>query len=139
MIVDANVLGMFLLQPRNEDIAPIYGWLQSGWGSIVYSTGGQFQREIDDRNRERLAGLVRAGRARQVLWDRVQPYETQFENIRSDDPHILALARAEGVRLLYTRDNRLRRDFTDGDILGGSIYRDQRDANLLTQDACTGE
>ena len=111
MIVDANVLGMFLLQPKNRDTAPIHEWLQRGWGSIVYSTGGQFETDIAPRNRERLAGLVRAGRAKLVPWERVEPHEAGFGDIRSDDPHILALARAAGVRLLYTRDYDLRGRF----------------------------
>ena len=138
MIVDANVLGMFLLQPRNPDTAPIHEWLQRGWGSIVYSTGGQFDTDIVSRNRERLAGLVRAGRARLVPWERVESHQAGFKNIRSDDSHVLALARAAGVRLLYTRDGRLRRDFRDGQLIGGAIYRDRRDAGLLTEDACAG-
>ena len=136
MIVDANVLGMFLLQPKNPDTVPIHEWLQRGWGSIVYSVGGQFETDIAPRNRERLAGLVRAGRARLVPWERVEPHEAGFGNIRSDDPHILALARTAGVRLLYTRDYDLRGDFRDEKLIGGAIYRDRRDADLLTDDAC---
>ncbi len=138
MIVDANVLGMFLLQPKNPDTAPIHEWLQRGWGSIVYSTGGDFVTDIDARNRNRLAGLVRAGRAKLIPWERVEPHEAEFENIRSNDQHVLALSRAAGVRLLYTRDQRLRRDFRDRQLIGGAIYRDHRDAGLLTQDACAG-
>ena len=138
MIVDADVLGMFLLQPKHMDIAPIYGWLQRGWGGIVYSTGGKFETDLNDRNRERLAGLVRAGRAKLIPWDKVRPYETEFENIRSDDPHILALARAAGVSLLYTRDRKLRRDFKDREMVGGTIYRNRQDASLLSEDACAG-
>ncbi len=138
MIVDANVLGMFLLQPKTPDTAPIHEWLQRGWGSIVYSTGGQFETDIAPRNRERLAGLVRAGRARLVPRERVEAHEADFGNIRSNDPHILALARAAGVRLLYTRDGRLRRDFRDEKLIGGTIYRDRRDTGLLTEDACAG-
>ena len=138
MIVDANVLGMFLLQPKNRDTAPIHEWLGRGWGSIVYSTGGKFAIDIDARNRERLAMLVRAGRARLVPWERVEPHEAGFGNIRSDDPHVLALARAASVRLLYTRDYDLRGDFRDEKLIGGTIYRDRRDAGLLTEDACTG-
>ena len=138
MIVDANVLGMFLLQPKNPDTAPIHEWLQRGWGSIVYSAGGRFETDIVSRNRERLAGLVRAGRARLVPWERVEPHQAGFGNIRSDDPHVLALARAADVRLLYTRDRRLRRDFRDRQLIGGAIYRDRRDAGLLTEDACAG-
>ena len=138
MIVDANVLGMFLLQPKNPDTAPIHEWLGRGLGSIVYSAGGRFETDIVSRNRERLAGLVRAGRARLVPWERVEPHQAGFGNIRSDDPHVLALARAAGVRLLYTRDGRLRRDFRDGQLIGGAIYRDRRDSDLLTEDACAG-
>ena len=138
MIVDANVLGMFLLQRKNPDTAPIHEWLQRGWGSIVYSTGGQFETDIVARNRERLAGLVRAGRARLIPWKRVRPHEAEFGNIRSNDPHVLALARAASVGLLYTRDGRLRRDFRDEQIIGGMIYRDRRDAGLLTEEACAG-
>jgi len=138
MIVDANVLGMFLLQPKNPDTAPIHEWLQRGWGSIVYSTGGKFETDIDVRNRERLAGLVRAGRARLVPWEQVEPHEAGFGNIRSDDPHVLALAHAAGVRLLYTRDYDLRGDFRDEKLIGGTIYRGRRDAGLLTDDACAG-
>lgn len=138
MIVDANVLGMFLLQSKNPDTAPIHEWLQRGWGSIVYSTGGQFDTDIAPRNRERLAGLVRAGRARLVPRERVEPHEVEFGNIRSNDPHILALARAASVRLLYTRDGKLRSDFTDEKFIGGAIYRDHEDAGLLTEDACAG-
>ena len=138
MIVDANVLGMFLLQPKNRDTAPIHEWLQRGWGSIVCSNGGRFDTDIVPRNRERLAGLVRTGRARLAPWERVAPHESEFGSIRSDDPHILALARAAGVRLLYTRDYGLRGDFRDETLIGGAIYRDRRDAGLLTDDACAG-
>ena len=58
MIVDANVLGMFLLQRENPDIAPVYEWLQHGRGSIVYSTGGKFKKEIEGQNRDRLLELA---------------------------------------------------------------------------------
>ena len=136
MIVDANVLGMFLLQRENPDIAPIYEWLQCGWGSIVYSTGGKFKTDIDAQNQRRLLELARAGRARQVPWDRVEQHEVEFGNIRSNDPHILALARVAGVRLLYTRDGKLRADFKDRKFIDGAIYRDRQDAGLLTEDAC---
>ena len=136
MIVDANVLGMFLLRPEHPDIAPIYEWLQCGWGGIVYSNGGKFKKEINDQTRDRLTKLYQAGRAKQVPWDEVKQHEVEFGDIRSNDPHILALARTAGVRLLYTRDKNLRRDFKNEQLIGGAIYRDCRDAGLLTEDAC---
>ena len=137
MIVDANVLGMFLLQWTHNDIAPIYEWLGRG-SLIVYSTGGNFETDLNPKTRERLAGLVRAGRARLIPRGRVEPHEAEFGNIRSDDPHVLALARAAGVRLLYTRDRKLRSDFKDRKFIGGAIYKGHADAALLTDDVCAG-
>ena len=137
MIVDANVLGMFLLQRTNDDIAPIYEWLGRG-GLIVYSTEGKFKTDLNQKTQERLTVLVRNGLARQVRRDRVEPHEAEFGNIRSDDPHVLALARAAGVRLLYTRDGKLRSDFKDPKFIGGAIYKGHADAGLLTDDACAG-
>ena len=138
MIVDANVLGMFLLRPEHPDIAPIYEWLRHRGGSIVYSTGGKFKKEIDDQTRDRLTKRVQAGQARQIPWDQVEQHEVEFGDIRSNDSHILALACTAGVRLLYTRDKNLRRDFKNEQIIDGAIYRDRRDAGLLTKDACAG-
>ncbi len=136
MIVDANVLGRFLLQPKHGDIAPIYHWLEQGWGSIVYSTGGQFKRDIDFRSQRRLHRLVQAGLARSVPWKKIQGHTESLGPIHSNDEHILALAIVSRVRLLYTDDVALRRDFKDRSIVGGAIYRNHSDAHLLTKDAC---
>lgn len=38
---------------------------------------------------------------------------------RSDDPHVLALARDTGARLLYSNDQALQQDFTNRAIIGG--------------------
>ena len=40
---------------------------------------------------------------------------------RSNDPHIIALARVSGARLLFTRDHQLMEDFGDRKLLGGRI------------------
>ena len=61
--------------------------------------------------------------------------------IRSDDPHVLALARATGVRLLYTGDADLIADFKDKAFLDrprGKIYSGAANANLLTKSVCAG-
>ena len=44
---------------------------------------------------------------------------------RSDDPHVLALARVSGARLLFANDGRLIQDFQNNDILRrppGKVY-----------------
>ncbi|MCY4502503.1 MAG: hypothetical protein OXE57_13195 [Alphaproteobacteria bacterium] len=139
MIVDANVFGMFLLQPKDRDAAPIHEWLQRGWGSVVYSTGGRFEADIVPRNRERLAGLVRTGRARPVPRKRVEPHEAGFENIRSDDPHISWRSPALPASGFSIRGTGSSAPISrTGNSSGGTIYKGRADARLLTDDACAG-
>lgn len=59
---------------------------------------------------------------------------------RSDDPHVLALARATGVRLLYTGDPGLIADFKDKKFIDqprGKVYSSAANAQLLTRTVCS--
>ncbi len=49
--------------------------------------------------------------------------------LKSDDPHVLALAKVSGARLLYTNDKDLKDDFKNLGVLKpkGKIYRDPPD------------
>ena len=42
---------------------------------------------------------------------------------RSNDEHVLALARVSGARLLFTNDRALQQDFRDREIIGGTRGR----------------
>ena len=141
IIVDANRMGALLADPPEEDAAPVRRWIDTGRGSVVYSTGGKFAKEIQGRARQRLLRYSQAGRARFVPEDRfVDDQNTLKGQIRSDDPHVLALARATGVRLLYTGDADLIADFKDKAFLDrprGKIYSGAANANLLTKSVCT--
>jgi hypothetical protein len=49
-----------------------------------------------------------------------------MEQVRSDDPHVLALARLSGARVLYSEDGDLMDDFKDRTIVPhpkGKVYR----------------
>ena len=65
----------------------------------------------------------RVGRARRVPDDDVDA-ETEVlrsrRMCRSDDEHVLAMARLSGARLLFTNDNALQDDFRDRQIIGGA-------------------
>ena len=142
IIVDTNKLGAFLADPADEDSRPVRKWLDRGAGSIVYSTGGRFAREIRGRVRAKLADYVRAGRAKLVPESRFAEDEHDLEarpDLRSDDPHVLALARAAGVRLLYTGDRNLILDFKDRNFIDrprGKVYSGAHNAALLTRSVC---
>ena len=140
IIVDASRMGAFLADPPEEDAAPVRRWIDTGRGSVVYSTGGKFAQEIRGHAKQRLLRYSQAGRARLVPEDRFIDDQNILQGqIRSDDPHVLALARATGVRLLYTGDIDLMADFKDKAFLDrprGKIYSGATNANLLTKSAC---
>ena len=142
IIVDANRLGAFLADPPDDDSRPIRKWLDRGAGSIVYSTGGRFAREIRGRAKAKLADYVRAGRAKLIPASRFADDECDLKaraDLRSDDPHVLALARAAGARLLYTADRNLISDFKDRRFIDGprgKVYSGAGNAGLLTRSVC---
>lgn len=144
MIIDANRLGKFLADPPDEDTLPIRNWLHRrvGAGMLVYSTGEDFESELGAKARTRLADYARAGRARFVPADRFKKDQDKLrasDQLRSDDPHVLALARASGARLLYTGDDNLKADFKNHHLIRsprGKIYSGAANADLLTSSAC---
>ena len=141
IIVDANRLGKLLAEPPDEDAVPIRQWLEDG-GILVYSTSGKFARELGAKARRQLANYGRAGRARLIAAERFADEERrlqQDEQLKSDDPHVLALALASGARLLYTGDKRLVADFKDAKLISkprGRVYSSAANADLLSPTTC---
>ena len=141
IIVDANRLGMLLAEPPDEDAVPIRQWLEDG-GMLVYSTSGKFARELGGKARRQLANYGRAGRAQLIAAERLADEERrlqQRELLKSDDPHVLALALASGARLLYTGDKRLVADFKDAKLISkprGRVYSSAANADLLSPTTC---
>ncbi len=86
--------------------------------------GGKLREELgSNRNFLRWLSVAgRLGRTINVSDDRV---ETETESLRaegicrSNDEHVLALARLSGARLLFTNDQALQADFRDREIVGG--------------------
>ena len=140
MIVDASRLGLFLAEPVHEDSVPIRKWLDEHGGRIVYSTAGRFADEVVGRARTKLEAYYRAGKAEYVPLEHFEEdAETLASQIRSNDPHIIALARAKGVRLLYTGDGALRDDFKDKRFIDGprgKVYSRASNKDLLTRSMC---
>ena len=144
IIVDASCLGAFLSDPVNKDAAPIRNWLAKRGGRIIYSTGGAFEREVGHRQRGRLEVYVRAGQARLIPASQFAADEQVLRartDRRSDDPHVLALARETGGRLLYTDDHNLILDFKNKKFIDqprGKVYSSATNADLLTKATCAG-
>lgn len=141
IIIDVNVLGKFLADPPDENAAPIHDWLLRRKGKLIYSTGGKFAREIVGKARQRLVEYVRAGLAvEEVRSERLLEEERGLAaEIKSDDPHVLALARVSGARLLYTGDGDLITDFKTKRFIDrprGKVYSSAANRTLLSRTRC---
>ena len=132
----------------NEDVVPIYDWLDKKKGVIVYSTGGEFEKDIEEPARRALVELMKCGRARLVsqrLLKSVIDRLKNDSNHKSNDAHVLALVVVSSARLLYTEDKALRDDFKKDKwrngrfIIGsprGKLYSSKDNSDLLTADVC---
>ena len=153
-IVDANVQHQVFGGNPTEAGKFFFDWLTKPRGGILVVGGTKLQRELGSNSNfiRVLNERLQAGRARRIPNGIVDTEESKLradDVCRSDDEHILALARKSGARLLFTNDRALQHDFKDRSILGGTrgrIYttRDYTDVraahrNLLRRnDLCNG-
>lgn len=108
----------------------------------MYTTGDKCGQEMTDKALDWLAEREKAGRAKLIPATSIRGEVRRLESwnrLRSDDAHVLALARVSGARLLYTGDKALMDDFRDPEIVPrprGKIYSGAKNARLLTANAC---
>jgi len=144
IIIDTNVLHEVFSQPPTADGLPVRAWLEERDGRLVF--GGVLARElVKDRGAARFVKeLERSGRAKRVNEFRLQAEEQvvrQDPHARSDDPHIVALARVSGARVLFSRDRKLHEDFGNRALVStprGRVYTSNRHARLLRHDSSCG-
>jgi PIN domain-containing protein len=140
IIIDASVGSLF--SPLSEDAKPVADWLEKGQGRIVI--GGRNTEELLRLGylRRWLAGLQRAGRVRVIDSETVLAEENTVTNLGhcvSNDAHIVALARASGARLVFTRDIDLHADLRNLALVStprSRIYQVARHRHLLRDVAC---
>ena len=146
IIVDVNVAHKIFLTNNDADFSYLHSCIINGkpqFAKIVY--GGYLTTEYlrQDELKRMLFRLDQAGRARNVNDEQVNRETENLKNrriCRSDDEHIIALARVGGVRLLCTDDQRLCVDFRNYKLLNsprGSIYRNSSHKHLLGKHRCT--
>ena len=141
IIIDTNKIHDFLNDPSSEDMAPIHTWIDNRGGSFVYSADGQYGKELKSV-KKRLLEYARSGRARVFTETEITSEVdkvTRINKHKSNDIHILALARASGARLLYTGDKALMVDFKKKEIIDkprGKIYSGSGHKSLLKKDLC---
>jgi hypothetical protein len=136
LIIDANVVSSVFPAP-SPDFLPVHRALIAGKARLVY--GGKLTQEYAAVKsfRRLLLLLDQRGSARQVSDVAVNAEANRLlalDLCRSDDQHIVALARVSGVRLLCSNDKDLSDDFKNVTLIShptGSVYRRAAHAHLL--------
>ena len=140
VIVDTNTFGKFK-NPADEDMAPVWKWLDDKNGKIVYSNTKKFEDEWERGGMSHLRDqMMRAGQLKLVS-EGVQEKADELKNkIASNDEHIIALAIVSGVTVLVSYregDGDLFADFKNRELVGGKVYTRKAHAQrMLTKDTC---
>ena len=131
-IMDASVFGFF----PGEQFSELRSWIDRGDGIVVYSASGQYAEELrrSGTMKEWLVRYRRSNAAKVVSADEIDAADEmlQNQNIRSNDRHILALARASNALVLASDDGDLQGDFRDTRLLP-RIGRRQRSVYPMKQ------
>ncbi len=126
-IVDNNVRDQVFGEDSDSPAGKFFlEWLSAGRGKLV--VGGELLRELrgyGDFNRWLRTALTR--NIALAIDDDEVDIETQAIRdqrvCRSDDEHVVALARVSGARLLFTNDRALQDDFRNARIVPGTRGR----------------
>ncbi len=121
-ILDANAAAEVLRRDCSPGVAEFRRWIVQGTGRLV--VGGKLRRELGANENVGmwLQQAILSGRAKSVEdadVDREAELLAEDASCDSDDAHVLALARVSGARLLYSRDEALRNDFTNARLISG--------------------
>lgn len=143
IIIDANRYGNFI-DPDNADMKPVKDWLDKGKGKIAYSPTKKMQSELDkcSKMKQLLANYRTSGKAKKFAKKIVeQKLACLLKNgkvtLESNDPHIIGLALAAKAKLLISSDKDLVKDFKNKKIVGGKIYSDKDNKDLLRKNWCS--
>jgi hypothetical protein len=136
LIIDNNVRGKVLLHD-DPDYLPVTNALFDHKNLMVY--GGKLRREYFQSNKIKriVLRLDQAGIAKAIkesLVDNEAQAVVGLDICRSDDEHIIALARVSGARLLCSEDQDLHADFGNRTLINtprGKIYQNQGHIGVL--------
>ena len=140
IIVDTNTFHKFK-EPDNEDIEPVWTWLEKRDGKIAYASTEKLEDEWDNGGMQNLRNQLRqAGKLKVVSSEDVQEKADELKGeIESDDEHIIALALIARVKVLVSYregDRNLFADFKNRQLVGGKVYTRKTHTRMLTKDTC---
>ena len=141
VIVDTNTFHKFK-NPDDEDMEPVWTWLEKRDGKIAYSDIEKLEEEWDNGGMQNLRNRLRQrGKLKIVSPQDVEEKADELKGeIASNDEHIIALALIAGVKVLISYregDRDLFDDFKDKNLAGGRVYTRKAHAQrMLKKDTC---
>ena len=144
VIIDANQFGDFAAPNTNQSskdgMERLHKWILTR-GKVVYPEFGQYAEEIASNSK-----VVRVLKRYKRISRVTVPHRSELDNaikefkkknIKSNDAHILAVAKASHATLLCTKDRDLMDDFRDF-ISDGKIYPNNARAQrrMLDKNTC---
>jgi predicted nucleic acid-binding protein len=136
VIIDANVAHEVFSNPPTKRGRQLLDRVARGRCRIIF--GGKLTNELArvGQAQRLLAELKASGKAFELRGESINAELDKVEELgicRSNDLHIIALARASGARVLFSHDRRLRADFTNRDVLvpRGKVYQSAAQRHLL--------
>jgi hypothetical protein len=145
VIIDANIAAEAFGLPHQPDFRPLWRWIEDGDGVIVY--GGTLAKELAriDHVARLLQQLSLAGKAVRPDPAQVAKEEKAVKASRlckSNDSHVIALARVTKARTLCSRDVDLHQDFKNLSLVPaprGQVYQNSAHARTLRHtNGCLG-
>ena len=150
-IVDANVVSEVFGSNLPQAGERFFDWLNRGSGLLV--VGGKLLEELEKSSANfrrwgqeaQLAGRIRV--LNKTIVDELTAQVQSEDAIKSDDPHVIAVAQVSGARLLYTNDLDLQRDFKNKRLIdeprgkvystsGAGNYQRRHDRLLKNRELC---
>ena len=115
LIIDADMIGKL----HSGEMRILLKWIERGEGTIIYSDHAKYSNEMKGKASDLFAEYRRNGSADLIRSKQVENEESTIDGsmLKSNDSHIVALARASGATVLCTGDNRLKRDFLNKTLL----------------------
>ena len=140
VIVDTNTFHKFK-EPDNEDMEPVWTWIEKRDGKIAYASTEKLEDEWDSGGMQNLRNQLRqAGKLKAVSSEDVEEKANELSGeIASNDEHIIALALIARVKVLISYregDGNLFADFKNRELVGGRVYTRKTHTHLLKKDTC---
>jgi hypothetical protein len=139
IILDTNTFGKFR-NSNDEDMVPVWKWLDNRNGKIVYTNTKKFEDEWEKGGMSHLRDqMMRAGQLKLVSEGVQEKADELAAEIVSNDAHIIALALIAGVNVLVSYregDRNLFADFKNRELVGGRVYTRKSHEHMLTRDTC---